>query len=395
MSAVKQGTSKNFHNDLSTISEADTPIQTMEFTSSSHGKANFNTNTAVKSNISPKRSSSASSATSNQLSVQPPKSGVKANQFEIPEATKTYTHIKEYPIANSWIRIAGYVPAPHVVRSRLYQTVYSPPMRDYTMSVDDVIDQYLNQVDETIPAFRTLRMRDIRDTLTDPFTTLASRMYESANSFAGLFNKQVSDPARSFVQDVRKSYAPLHDTQGRPLIRSQIDPLLKPVNTRVEALINRRYNGIGDPISSPYTNELAHSRKLISNGMSRGTRSLSIRVSNFNGARSNIATEHIGQLYESNKEKRGDQGRFVVMIASMDTARDILNEMSNRSGVNPLSGDGTVNGNHISHDAAPKISSGSAFPSNGELPSHHSGSVKEVSAATLIGNVNCNTAVEN
>ncbi|GME94313.1 unnamed protein product [Ambrosiozyma monospora] len=342
MSAVKQGTSKNFHKDLSTISEDNTPIQTIKSSSSSHGKATFSSTTAMKSGISPRRSSSAGSATSTLLTKQPPKSGVKANQFEIPEATKTYTHIKEYPIANSWIRIAGYVPAPHVVRSRLYQTAYSPPMRDYTMSVDNVIDQYLNQVDETVPAVRTLRMRDIRDTLTNPFTTLASRMNESANSFVGLFNRQVSDPARSFVQDVRKSYAPLHDTHGRPLVRSQVDPLLKPINTRVESLINRRYNGIGDPISSPYTNELAHSRKIISNGMSRGTRSLSIRVSNFNGARSNIATEHIGQLYEANKEKRGDQGRFVVMIASMDTARDILNEMNNRSGVNPLSGDGTV-----------------------------------------------------
>ncbi|GME79759.1 unnamed protein product [Ambrosiozyma monospora] len=84
------------------------------------------------------------------------------------------------------------------------------------------------------------------------------------------------------------------------------------------------------------------------------------------------------------------------MIASMDTARDILNEMNNRSGVNPLSGDGTVDSSRTSHGATPKLSSGSAFASSCQSPSQQSGSVKEVSAATLIGNVeNCDTAVEN
>ncbi|KAG7819477.1 hypothetical protein KL928_002151 [Ogataea angusta] len=239
------------------------------------------------------------------------------SQPAAPQTTKTYARVQTYPIAASWIRIGGHFPLPHVLRPRLYALAYSPAFKDYTEVLDSYFDHWLEDVEHTVPEIKTLRMRDIRDSLTRPVVDASLLVDRNMHALSVAMNQRVLEPARKTAGDIRKAYAPLYDTQGRALLRSQLDPVFRPLNERLARLV-------GDDADTDYSSELSHSLRLL-NGVAEQTRPrIATSVARSRQLPSQV-TSHLSEVYQANKSKRGE-GRLIVMIASMDTVRDLLNE---------------------------------------------------------------------
>lgn len=237
----------------------------------------------------------------------------------IPPETKTYAHLKTYPIAASWIRIAHWFPSPRVIRPILYKQAYTGSMRNYTVTVDDFIDsQILGTLDKRVPTVKTLRMRDIRDFLTDPFV----RAYRLAD-------RVLIHPARSTIQDarinVRNGISDI-SSAGEPGFMSRIDPYLKPVNEEMVNLINQRYPD--NPVegsSTDYPNEFRYTIELVNDGVSRSRNSAESQLQLLRSIPSS-ASKKVAEIYHENLSKRGESdSRTVMMIASLDTIRTLIN----------------------------------------------------------------------
>ncbi|KAH3665621.1 hypothetical protein OGAPHI_003809 [Ogataea philodendri] len=235
----------------------------------------------------------------------------------IPETTKTYARIKTYPIAASWIRIGGHFPASHVVRPQMYTMAYSPAFRDYTEAIDSYFDNWLEDIEKTVPEIKTLRMRDIRDSLTQPVVDASLFVDRNMHSLSVALRQRVIEPARRSASDLRKAYAPLYDTHGRALIRSQLDPLFRPINKRLASYVHHS----GD---NTHSSEMSHTLGLLSE-FAEQTRPRVAETIARSGQLPNQVSSHLNQVYQTNKAKRGE-GRLIVMIASMDTVRDLVNE---------------------------------------------------------------------
>ncbi|KAG7720484.1 hypothetical protein KL949_001742 [Ogataea haglerorum] len=210
--------------------------------------------------------------------------------------------------------------APQITKTyarRLYALAYSPAFKDYTEVLDSYMDHWLEDVEHIVPEVKTLRMRDIRDSLTRPVVDASLFVDRNMHALSVAMNQRVLEPARKTASDFRKAYAPLYDTQGRALLRSQLDPVFRPLNERLARLV-------GDDAGTEYSSELTHSLRLLY-GVAEQTRP---RIANSVVRSRQLPRQvasHLNEVYEANKSKRGE-GRLIVMIASMDTVRDLLNE---------------------------------------------------------------------
>ncbi|ANZ77545.1 BA75_04415T0 [Komagataella pastoris] len=108
--------------------------------------------------------------------------------------TKVYQHMREYPIARSYIDNVTRVPQPRFVRAVIHDALFSETMVPYTVRLDTSLNNLLDQLDQRIPQLKVLRMRDIRDVLTGPF----ARTYTSLNRFS----PRMSSPTTGTRSDV-------------------------------------------------------------------------------------------------------------------------------------------------------------------------------------------------
>lgn len=246
---------------------------------------------------------------------------------------KLYAHLKTYPIANSWIRIAHWISMPRVIRPYLYQLAFSDPVKGYTIMMDDFVDErLLGTLDSVVPQVKTLRMRDIRDFLTGPF----SRVYESTRGTLGnshsTADKLALERARlRFYQtsiNMRNQLSSI-SSRTRFAILSRVNPLVKPLNTDLIKYINQM--DPKHPIQSEkledQDNQFLNTLKLMDEGLVR-TRSIAathleqLRVVPAN------ASKRVSEVYHESQEKRGDNNnsRVIMLIASLDTIRALAND---------------------------------------------------------------------
>lgn len=253
--------------------------------------------------------------------------------FVAPKETLTYIHMQSYPIAASWIKILHWLPAPHFARDMMFGIAYSSYLRGYTLAIDSSIDKGLDQLDKRAPFVKTLRMRDIRNVLIDnPIHSIVSTTQQALHDTTDLAKTHVIKPSRTAlytIRDIRDGYI---DFQSQPIIRSQMNSVLKQVNVRLIERVNtylppdETKNEL--PISyvtfDPKSNELSYTVRIINLAIIRFRPVLRERLRLFGDLPAN-SRRHIGAIYQSSKENRGD-GRIIVLIASLETIRILMDE---------------------------------------------------------------------
>lgn len=257
------------------------------------------------------------------------------NETTVPDETNVYKHLKEYPIVNSWVQIFHWIPLPRVLRPALMKIAYSNSLAPYTITVDNFLVSNLNSLDSTIPGLRTLRMRDIRNVILDrPTKSIIATTGQSINQINDVTEKYLVTPSRNGIHQMRVlrgGYLPMIGSE--PLIRSQINPIIKQVNERLAKDISRYISSrdlnleIDKEVPINYVhldtndNEISHTVHLINTAVLRLRPVLFERLEQLNKLPKNSA-RYVSAIYEDSKANRGD-GRMVVILASLETIRKL------------------------------------------------------------------------
>lgn len=219
---------------------------------------------------------------------------------------KTYAHLKRFPIAESWIRIAHTVPAPHFMRDYLMGLAMSNSVRQYTVGADNYVDQSLYRLEERAPQVKTLRMRDIRDILISPLNDVYVAARETGTRTLAATNRFLA-----------------------PISRPLVDPVFKPVNANMLKLLNDTYpnNPIHLEDLGVVPNELSYTVALVNGGIERTMPAVETAFKELSSL-PGFASDRIARVYKENRRKRGDDGnsRVVMLIASLDTVRTLVEE---------------------------------------------------------------------
>lgn len=266
---------------------------------------------------------------------------------EIPEELKLYAHLKTYPIANSWIRIAHWVSMPRVIRPYLYQLAFSGPVKEYTIMVDNFVDeQVLGSLDNAVPQVKTLRMRDIRDFLTGPFTRTYELTRGILSNSLSTTDRMALEPARLRIHETRtnlRNRVNEMSSRTRPVVLSRVNPVVKPLNKDLAKYINQMdpKNPIDNKILEDQDNELLNTVKIMNEGLDRTKSIASTRLDQLRIIPAN-ASKRISEVYHESQAKRGDQNnsRVIMLIASLDTVRALANDGYKflRSGISETTG---------------------------------------------------------
>lgn len=234
--------------------------------------------------------------------------------FERPMETKTYIHMKTYPIVASWVKIFHWFPQPHFARDTMMMIAYSKYLREYTMSVDNRINKGLDQLDKRAPFVKTLRMRDIRNIILDnPIRSIVNNSQQVMLESTDLTKKHLVQPSRRalyYIRDLRDGYV---DFESQPILRSQLNSVFKGVNLR---LIKR---------TNTYLPRDEQKNELPINYVTFDPKSNERTIRIINCELLSTSRRHIGAVYQASKENRGE-GHIVVVIATLDAMRVLVNQ---------------------------------------------------------------------
>lgn len=269
----------------------------------------------------------------NKMSLE--EEGTTAKKEEkIPNETEVYKHLKTYPIVNSWVKIFHWVPLPRIIRPSLMGIAYSSRFNSYTTSVDTYLDSQLDALDKAMPFVKTLRMRDIRNViLDDPIMYFVTRASDSLRSASDLTQRVLIQPSRNGIhqlRDMRGEHLPFTDNQ--PILRSQLNPIFKQVNSRLIEDINRFFPSPTNEEELPinyvtfdnHSNELSYTLKLVNLAALRSRPILRERFQHLTEIPAD-ARKYVAAVYNESQEHRGD-GRIVIIIATLETIRKIVTD---------------------------------------------------------------------
>lgn len=255
--------------------------------------------------------------------------------------TQVYKHLKTYPIVSSWIKIFHWFPLPRIIRPRLLNIAYSNGLNDYTTSIDNYLDSQLNSLDQLAPFVKTLRMRDIRNTiLDDPIRNFSNQTTKSINDVISLTQTFVIEPSRNGIHDLRELRGQYISFIGnQPIIRSQLDPYIEQLNKRLIKNINtylpsttddpdsEKIN-VGVPINfvtiDNEKNEIIYTGQLINLAILRSRPMLEDRFQKLLEMPSETRN-YVAAIYNESKENRGDS-QIVIVIATLETIRKLVTE---------------------------------------------------------------------
>lgn len=257
----------------------------------------------------------------------------EADAFGISMETQTYKHLQTYPIVESWIKIYHWVPQSDLISSFVREIAYSGYLREYTAAVDRAVNGHLDRLDKNAPFVTTLRMRDIRNIIFDnPMHYAFSGTHNSIVDASELAKTRIFEPARKTVYSARGLRDQYIDLHSQPILRSQLDPCLKRINARLMDIANTYFPPDKDknefPISyatfDPKTNELSYTIRIINSALVSFRPFLRPRLNEMAQFPSK-SWRHIATLFDESRRDRGD-GRIVVLLASLETIRVLINE---------------------------------------------------------------------
>jgi sporulation-specific protein 4 len=121
--------------------------------------------------------------------------------------------------------------------SRTVEPVYKR-IQPVVKRVDKLGDEVLTSMDNRFPQLKTAEPREVATLAQEP----VRRARRAASNYRRQAGEQLSErvvrPLKSVSRAARGQYNRVYDTHGRALVRSRFDPLVLPVNDRLESFIS-------------------------------------------------------------------------------------------------------------------------------------------------------------
>uniref|UniRef100_A0A060TAR4 ARAD1D25850p n=1 Tax=Blastobotrys adeninivorans TaxID=409370 RepID=A0A060TAR4_BLAAD len=182
-------------------------------------------------------------------------------------------------------------------------------------------DRMLTRLDKRYPQLQTAQPEEVYQMAREPLRRARTRAHTARNS------------ARSSVHAARSRYARVYDTQGKPLVRSQLDPVLEPLNNRLEDTIIQRIPNSRIP-DRKVTNEFSRTVHL-GRSAARASRPIALNQTRSVYRFPSRARSHVGTVYTDKKIKHAngndnDTSRRVIILASLGTGRQLARDGATR-----------------------------------------------------------------
>lgn len=139
------------------------------------------------------------------------------------------------------------------------QVILKPVIKN----MDNMGTLTLNAVENTIPALKTATFATVSDLVKSPFIQMEQSKLQAMQWTEETVDRTFFSPARKMIHDTRVYYNNhWYDTRGKPLLRSSLDPVMRPVNQFLEDFALKNFPEPAIPFSSDSSTEIGKSIQL-------------------------------------------------------------------------------------------------------------------------------------
>ncbi|KAM3160261.1 Sporulation-specific protein 4 [Lachancea thermotolerans] len=227
------------------------------------------------------------------------------------ESSKSIERAKTFPLLQQTHEFLTQLPACRVLEANakpiLSSIASSKPakwMLPAAKMADNIADKGLELAESWAPSLKTKTYQDLRHDALVPFNYSKETVGKAANATLGAADTYVYEPAHAHMSAFRQFYnEKVYDTNGRPLVRGSIDPLVGPCNQRLEA-VTKAYFPDGEEVpSNGYSTEVSRTLALSVNFVQRMAPWANRKVTDLALAPYNYAS-HVNAVFNGNLDKQ-------------------------------------------------------------------------------------------
>lgn len=207
---------------------------------------------------------------------------------------------------------------------------------------DKLGDSTLNQIDWLLPVTKSLTFEEFYEDVSSPIIKTDKLIKDAIVSANDSIEKNLISPTKNSVKEFRSFYnKKVYDTHGKPLLRSSLDPIFKPINSKVENYTNEILP-VGEKVSNEFSSEIERNLYL---NLEFGKRSIPVineAVVSTIKTPCNL-TNHVFEVYNENLQKFSDvetqQDETKTSIdainssikATINTSKELTDEVVNHT----------------------------------------------------------------
>lgn len=249
-----------------------------------------------------------------------------------PAACQTTEHLKSYPIINETstfvnefaitkAAINSSIPIIKPIAEFIHSQSLLKPI---VQTVDNFGNSTLNSVESVAPCLKTATWEDVLVSIKTPIVQTDEAIKDAFTATGDCMENNLIAPTRRFVRNGRAYYnEKLYDTKGKPLLRSSLDPVFRPVNYHMENFTLTNLPE-GEPVMVEYSSEVERNVYLSMNLIERAIPVMGNKVVECLMVPCNY-TIHVFDVYNDNLDKIEPSFNSSIK-ATYNTSVDLTNE---------------------------------------------------------------------
>ncbi|VVT47311.1 uncharacterized protein SAPINGB_P001648 [Magnusiomyces paraingens] len=192
-----------------------------------------------------------------------------------------FTHLYSYPAVNAAVDYATHIPV--VQRLSTSARPYLDSLKERSKPISEPVvkratpvlakadvfgDKILSRVDENFPLLKTTTPADAVDLARKPYETVKSTAEAYSTAAHDRLSTSVVEPLKKAGERVKEHYTTVYDSKSST-IKSQVDPLIHPLNDRFEFLIKHFFPESSVSLQQEEDQQQAPSEKFVSAEVAR------------------------------------------------------------------------------------------------------------------------------
>lgn len=290
-------------------------------------------NIRIHTSNSVQSSTSVNTTTKNNDTTSNNNTMTNQKQSELPQS-RFLQHMATYPAVAAAVGFTASFPVVKIFASNAVPLLMSFRNRDDAVSkraneaidrADKYGDQLLDRVDQRFPQLKTAQPNELAVLAQQPLRNARTTANVYSDAARRSLSTRVVGPMKRAVQAARKQYARVYDTQGKALMRSQFDPIIGPLNNRIEGVIIDYIPGEGELDDfSKISNEFSRTWRLGRAAFRRGVPAIRDQASYLSDF-PNAAGSRLREIY-SDRRQTHSNGRRGATLAAIGTSRQATTE---------------------------------------------------------------------
>ncbi|KAH3678503.1 hypothetical protein WICMUC_001520 [Wickerhamomyces mucosus] len=235
-------------------------------------------------------------------------------------------HILSYPLVKETYDLIEEIPGVKVVISNaqpVAEFIHSQPLlKPVIKTLDNAGNSTLNSIDSVAPGLQTATYKSVGQAFQEPFIQASTAIKSGVTYVNETVENNVVSPTIQLTHDAREFYnKKVYNTNGKPLLRSSIDPIVKPYNTFIESFTEKNFPN-GEPVAKNFPSEFDRKFQLDLNLIQRAIPVISNKVHNVFWAPYNYGV-HVVDVFHNNYSKTQNKS-IVTLVKAVYNSKTIL-----------------------------------------------------------------------